>query len=211
MLKKYKHFSFDLDGTLIHTTPEYWHAIVHEIVEKLGGKIKEKYSINKFWFEPNRDETIKNEFNLDPDDFWKMFETLDQAHNRIMHTRPYDDAEKTLRKLKEMNKIISIVTNAPHRIAEMEIKKLNEAPYDFYLSVVDSKFEQKPNPASLHFVLNELEISPEETLYIGNSNEDAYYAKNAGVDFLHIERKEHKFDLKDYAIKIIHSLEELFN
>ena len=47
--------------------------------------------------------------------------------------------------------------------------------------------------------------------YIGNSNEDAYYSKNAGVEFIYLERKEHEFDLKDYAITTIQTLEDLFN
>ena len=71
-------------------------------------------------------------------------------------------------------------------------------------------YKEKPDPKSFYFVLKKLAVDQEETLYIGNSNEDAYYAKNAGVDFIYLERKEHKFDLKDYAITTIHSLDELF-
>lgn len=58
--------------------------------------------------------------------------------------------------------------------------------------------------------MNKLKIRPEETLYIGNSDEDALYAKRAGVDFIHIDRKEYPFELKKYATRVINSLEELF-
>lgn len=210
MLKKYKHISFDLDGTLVHTVPEYRHKIVPEVVEKLGGTIKEKHSIDRFWFEGGRDLIIQNEFGLNPPDFWKLFREVDLPESRSAHTRAYDDSERNFRKLKAMNKTISIITGAPHFVAQLEIEKLNGAPYDFYLSIFDNKFKPKPDPGSLQYALKKLDMKPAETVYIGNSNEDAHFAKNAGVDFIYLERKEHQFDLKDYAIATIHSLDELF-
>ena len=49
-----------------------------------------------------------------------------------------------------------------------------------------------------------------ETLYVGNSNEDALFAHNVGVDFLYLERRKHEFDMTKYSIAEIHSLDELF-
>lgn len=210
MLDSYKHIAFDLDGTLVHTVPEYRHKVIPQVVSALGGKIKQKHSINKFWFEAGRDAIIKNEFALKPEEFWKLFRKIDSPENRSANTWAYQDAEPALRSIKKQGKIISIITGAPHWIAQMEIKKLNGAPHDFYLSIADSEFVEKPDPKSFLFALKKLNITPQETLYIGNSNEDAHFAKNAGVDFLYLERKEHQFDLKDYAIGTIHSLDELF-
>jgi HAD superfamily hydrolase (TIGR01549 family) len=210
MIKKYKHISFDLDGTLVHTVPEYRHRIIPLVVNKLGGNIKEIHSIDKFWFESGRDQIIKNEFCLKPDIFWSLFREMDTPFERSEHTTAYPDAENAIKKLKKERKIISIITGAPHWIAEMEIRKLNDIGHDFYLSIHGGGFKPKPNPSSFRHALNELSLKPEETLYIGNSSEDAYYAKNAGVDFLYLERKEHEFDLRDYSIGTIHSLSEIF-
>ena len=211
ILSKYKHFSFDLDGTLVHTIPEYRHKIVPEIIGSLGGKILNSYSVDKFWFESGRDKIIESEFDVDPKLFWELFRKIDKPENRSKHTYAYQDAEPTLKKLKEMGKTISIITGAPHWIAQMEIGKLNGAPHDFYLSITDSKYEEKQNSDSLNYVLGTLKTKPSETVYIGNSNEDAYYSKNAGVDFLYLERKEHKFELNDYAVAVIKTLDDLFN
>ncbi len=104
MLNKYKHISFDLDGTLIHTVPEYRHEIVPMVVKQLGGEIKDEHSIDKFWFESDRSNIIQNEFGLDPSNFWQLFRKVDSAEKRSSHTRAYDDAERTLRKLKQMSK-----------------------------------------------------------------------------------------------------------
>jgi HAD superfamily hydrolase (TIGR01549 family) len=210
MIEKYRHISFDLDGTLVHTVPEYRHKILPEIIKTLGGSVKEIHSIDKFWFESGRDRIIRNEFNLEPEIFWELFRKIDTPKERSKHTTAYPDAEKAIKKLKNSSKVISIITGAPAWIAEMEIGKLNDIGHDYYLSIHGGGFKSKPDPKSFFHVLNKLSLKPEETLYIGNSNEDAFYAKNAGVDFLYLERKEHKFDLADYSIGKIHSLDELF-
>lgn len=209
MLKKYKHISFDLDGTLVHTLPEYRYRLLPEVAKILGGKIPASRDIDRFWFESSRDEIILNRFGFDPVEFWKVFREMDDPKTRASHTAAYADSEGALRKLKEGGKTVSIITGVPHDIAELEIERLNGAPLDYYLSIFDKGFKEKPAPESLQFVLRELAIRPEETVYIGNSNEDAYFARNAGVDFIYLERQQHEFDSKDWIIKTIHSLEEL--
>ena len=210
MLKKYKHISFDLDGTLVFTNKEYRYEVVPKVVKKLGGLVKNAHLIDRFWFESNRDEIIKNDFNLDPKAFWLVFRDFDEPIKRALLTQSFNDVEKSFKKLKKLDKTISIITGGPNKIAKLELKKLNGAPYDYSFSIEDSQYKEKPNPESFSFILNQLNSTPQETIYIGNSNEDAYYAKNAGVDFIHIERNEHKFDLKEHAVCTIKSLEELF-
>lgn len=210
MISKYKHISFDLDGTLVHTTAEHRYEVVPETIRRLEGNLVDEATMDKFWFEPNRSEVIEKEFGLNPEDFWNEFREVDTIEKRSAATWAYEDAERALRKLKDMGKTISIVTGAPHFIAEMEIKKLNGAPHDYYFSITDSEFLEKPDPASMELVLKDMKIKPEDTLYIGNSNEDARYAKNAGMDFLYLERREHDFYMEDYSIGTINSLDELF-
>ena len=210
MLKKYNHISFDLDGTLVFTDREYRYEIVPKVVKKLGGLVKNNHFIDRFWFEGNRDEIIKNDFDLDPKTFWSTFRIFDEPIKRALLTKSFKDVEKSLKKLKKLDKTISIITGSPNMVAELEMKKLNGAPYDYFFSIESNEYKEKPDPESFNFVLNQLNSTPQKTLYIGNSNEDAYYAKNAGVDFIHIERDEHKFDLKKHAVCIIKSLEELF-
>lgn len=209
MIKKYKHISFDLDGTLVHTVDEYRHKIVPQIVTDLGGKLLDPRSIDKFWFEGARSQTIQNEFSLDPAIFWEAFRITDHPELRAKHTQAYHDAERIIRKLKELGKIVSIVTGSPHNVADLEIQKLNGTPHDMQLSITSSGYKEKPDPKSLHFVMKTLAVKPEETLYIGNSIEDAHFAKNAGVDFIHIERMEYQFDLTEHAIATIHTLDDL--
>jgi phosphoglycolate phosphatase-like HAD superfamily hydrolase len=212
MIRKYKHISFDLDETLVHTLPEYRYELVGEVVNKLGGKpIEDSHTIDQFWLEADRDEIIKNHFGLAPKEFWGLFTKADLPEKRLSHTHAFEDAEPTLKKLKELGKTVSIITGSPSWITEMEIKRLNNAPHDYCLSLKDSRFLHKPDPGGLKFVMEKFLFGPDETIYIGNSNEDASFAKNAGVDFIYLERGDYKFDLKNHAIAVIRSLDELFN
>ena len=210
MIHKYKHISFDLDGTLVSTHPEYRQRVIRYVVGKLGGTIKDPAHIEKFWFGSNRSELISKEFNLDPNKFWTLFREVDKIEERAASTEAFEDVVKSIKKLNELDKIVSIITGAPKNIAEMEIKKINDCHFDYQYSIEFEKFGEKPNPESLNFVLKELNLLAKDTVYIGNSIEDAMYAKNAGVDFIHIERNEHPYDLREHAVEVINSLEELF-
>ena len=209
MIENYRHISFDLDGTLVHTVPEYRYMIVPKVVERLGGVSPSKRAIDRFWFESTRNRIIESEFKLDPISFWTVYQQHDLAAERDRHTHAYDDAAPVIALLKQMGKTISIITGAPERIAKMEMAKLNGAPIDFYCSTTSHGFPEKPNPESFHFVLRKLGMSPAHTLYIGNSNEDAFFAKNAGVDFIYLERKQHEFDEKEWMVATVHSLHDL--
>ena len=47
----------------------------------------------------------------------------------------------------------------------------------------DPRFPVKPDPASLLYVLDALKVSPEKSLYVGDSDVDFAFARNAGLHF----------------------------
>lgn len=210
MVTSYKHISFDLDGTLVHTISQYRHTIIPVIVSRLGGRIPHPRSIDRFWFESHRDEVITRDFNLDPSAFWKVYNEIDTADGRASHTYAYDDAAPALQRLALMGKKISVITGARALVAQKELAKLGSVNIHYLCSTTGHGFREKPHPESLYHVLETLKVVPNETLYVGNSNEDAFFAKNAGVDFVYLERKQHEFDNTEWIGKTIHSLAEIF-
>lgn len=211
MLEKYKHISFDLDGTLVHTISDYRYQIVPFVIKKLNGVLPSLSAVDEFWFEANRDETILKKFKLNPETFWQLFKQVDTPRRRSKCTFAYHDVEDCFWRLNKFGKLVSIITGAPIWISKMEVRKLNNAPVDFYLATTAHKrLKTKPDPSGMYYVLEKLAVSAKETVYIGNSNEDAIFAKNSGVDFIYLERKEHEFYLKDRAIAIIKTLNELY-
>lgn len=128
MIQKYKHISFDLDGTLVETTREHRCFIVPKIVDELGGAIDNSLHIDEFWFKRNRNFTIKEKFGVNPEKFWKMWRKMDTPDFRSKNTKPYKDTGHSLKRLKGMGKIISIITGSQKNIADMEIKKNRRDP-----------------------------------------------------------------------------------
>jgi D-glycero-D-manno-heptose 1,7-bisphosphate phosphatase len=52
---------------------------------------------------------------------------------------------------------------------------------------------RKPNSGMIHQALQEFHISPEECIFVGNSNSDKLAADSAGVEYWHIEDSELNF------------------
>lgn len=76
---------------------------------------------------------------------------------------------------------LAVLSNKPDHFVKVIIDELYP---DIHFSIIQGKtddFPQKPNPASLLNVLNKLRVTPDETLYIGDSNVDIFTAHNAGV------------------------------
>ena len=69
---EYKAVIFDLDGTLVHTMPEYRYTIVGNALKSIGIKTT-SHLIDRFWFESRRDEIIKEHFGIEPGIFWKNY------------------------------------------------------------------------------------------------------------------------------------------
>jgi len=211
-LDKYTHVSFDLDGTLVRTHSDYRYQIVPRTIKHCEGNTGvASQNIDRFWFESERDSIIKEHFGIDPKAFWDAFCEFDTVEWRSSYTHAYEDAEPALRRLSEMRKHVSIITGAPDWIARMEIEKLNGAPYDHHISLRHGEHPLKPDPASMFATLEHLSVQPHETLYVGNSNEDAVFAKNAGCNFVYVERREHIFENTAWMIAVIESLDELFS
>jgi len=208
-LDRYKLVVFDLDGTLVHTTSEYRYSIVPKVLETLG-KSPDNFNfhaIDKFWFDGERDQTIRDKLDCDPKIFWKVFHKYDKPEKRVKFTKIYDDVNPTLEKLRKMDKILAIATGAPQKIAEMEINLLPKHLFTKIISVYSTRYKNKPHPESLLACLKFCKTKTDQSVYIGNSNDDSIYAKSAGVDFIYIERREHPFG--GSSIATIHTLFDL--
>lgn len=112
LLNKYTLLVFDLDGTLVHTTAEYRYFVVPKVLERLGqdaAKITLK-SIDKFWFDGDRESTISEHFKVDPYKFWKTYHKYDLPQTGKRFTRHYEDVLPALKAFKKKKKLLAIAT-----------------------------------------------------------------------------------------------------
>ncbi|MDD5191564.1 MAG: HAD family hydrolase [Candidatus Nanoarchaeia archaeon] len=206
-MKKYNAFIFDLDGTLVHTLPEYRYTIVGQTLRDLGVSPQNEL-IDRFWFEARRGDIVTDNWGLSLDTFWSLYRKYDTTELRKKLTKVYDDVSY-VQELKKAGFKTGIVTGAPLHIAELEIDMLGKENFDaIVVAHRVNGFKPKPHPHGLEECLGLLKSQKEGAVYIGNADEDVETAKNAKVFDVLLDRGEHKFPTINPSLTI-HSLYEL--
>lgn len=184
---KYKHVIFDFDGTLADTISGITYAC---------NEVSKKYNINKVFTDKDvmifigkgSKHLFLSAFNLEDldehtskmyDDFMTYYLSC-QLH----HLDLYENAEKVLKTLQNLNIFLYIYSNKPHDIL-IECVKLTLPEIDFKL-VLGNRTEEKPkpDPESINKFIEINNINKEETIYIGDSIVDLRFAQNLKVDSL---------------------------
>ena len=204
---KYKACIFDLDGTLVHSSPEHRYLVVGKTLKKLGTETSRE-DIDRFWFEARRDEIIEEIFKVNKEQFWSLFRKYDDPKIRLNFTKAYSDVE-VIKEIRSAGMKTGILTGAPIHIANLEIGLLGKENFDVILSTHDSEeIKPKPDPSGLIKCLNFLNVRKGDSLYVGNSDEDILAAQSAGIYDILLDRKEHEFPEVNPSLKI-NSLYEL--
>ena len=204
---RYEAVVFDLDGTLVHTTPEYRYKIVGQTLRDLGAT-SSNHNIDRFWFEARRDVIIQEHFGLEPKQFWETYRKHDTTELRRQFTKLYDDVD-FIKELRQNGYNTGIVTGAPIHIASLEIGMLGEGDFDsIIIAQISNGIKPKPHPHGLEACLEVLEVNTSRAIYVGNADEDVATAKNAQVYDVLLVRGEHDFPEVKPSLRI-HSLYEL--
>jgi len=199
---KYKAVIFDLDGTLVHTTPEYRYLVVGGTLERLGVKSYDKRHVDKFWFEAGRSEIIRHDFGVVPEEFWGIYRTLDTAEFRKGYAAAYDDVS-FIAELRRRGYKLGIVTGAPLEIAGLETALLGTENFDaIVVAHTLNGIRPKPHPDGLERCMNLLGVGPRETVYVGNAEEDVRTARNADVFDVIVRRGEYEFTGMEPSLEI---------
>lgn len=113
----------------------------------------------------------------------KVLEDFKRIYDRdcLKNTKPYDGIPETLKNLKNDGIKLFVVTNKPDLQAHKIIMALfGKNLFDGVYGNCEGR-KTKPDPALTLQVLASVDASPEQSLFIGDSNVDIYTAKNAGM------------------------------
>ena len=143
---------------------------------------------------------------------WGRFYKDDDGDFERNLIRPFEDTVPTLIKLHEMNIKTAIVSNR-----DKPSRALINTGLAKYFDVIVGAFEPygklayKPDPAMIDSLLDDLKISKENAVYIGDSDIDIQTALNANIRGIGITKGNFKAEdfLKLGAWKSIDSLSEL--
>jgi phosphoglycolate phosphatase len=176
---------FDLDGTLIDSSPDLALAINH-MLETID---RDTFTLDEIhhWVGNGAETLVKRalsgstqisshidelEFKKALDIFLKFY-----AKNLAVETITYPHVLSTLTQLKKHGYKLVIVTNKPFDFVEPILKELTLKEYFEFHLVGDSLKEKKPNPAPLLYVCEKLNVTPSECVMVGDSKNDILAAK----------------------------------
>ena len=186
---KYDLVIFDLDGTLMDTSKSITKT-VNSAMEELG---KKQYSIGecvKFVgggvsglaqniLGKEKYEDITNE---------EMEKVIRKYYDIYFDygVEPYEGIPELLDFLTKNNIKKGIVANKDHETALSAVeKKLSKWRFDGIFGSNEKEYPNKPNPYNVDRMAQDLNVSKDKILFIGDMLVDVNTAKNAGVDIVY--------------------------
>ena len=106
------------------------------------------------------------------------------SHYRIHgdhHARLYDGAESALQQLHATGIRVGICSNKPDDLCRMLTNSFNIDRYVDEILGATPGMPKKPDPAPLLAIIERLGVTPQDTLYVGDSDADVKAARAAGV------------------------------
>lgn len=174
---------FDLDGTLVDTAPDLAYALNQVLLSQ--GK-------NELTFEQIRPVAshgarglIGLGFGIDTDhsDYPRLVERLLAIYqlNLTRKSRLFAGMEQQLHELDQLGLPWGIVTNKPTYLSVPLLKQLQLDQRCAVLVCGDTLSERKPHPAPLLLAAQQLQVKPQQCLYIGDAERDIEAGRNAGM------------------------------
>ncbi len=180
----YRHFVFDLDGTLIDSRQDLADA-ANALLASYGASPLPVPVVVGMVGEGARllVERVVGRAGVTCD----VDEALDRflaAYDRrlVVHTRPYDGVVSMLATLAEHGARISVLTNKPQRATDGVLAGLGLAARVHAVVGGDSPYGRKPAPEGLRALIAQADIPAEATIMVGDSWVDVATAAAAGID-----------------------------
>jgi phosphoglycolate phosphatase len=202
---------FDLDGTILYSLPDIYQALqvallkhglepvtLDEVKDALGSGVY--HLIDK----------VTNSSPLETkNEILKTYETY-YTSNPTRYSKPYDEIIELFEMLKQNHIKIGIASNKTHALVKMIIKTFFNEYVDAYRGEIYGK-PIKPDPNMIIDVLQQLSISKEEFIYVGDSEQDIMAAKKIGCRHIAVSYGYRNIDTlkQHHPENIVHSVKTL--
>lgn len=175
---------FDLDGTLLDTLPTISHYSNLALAEfGLPSVLEERFKYHAGNGAKVLIERTLKDVNADLDKYFdKVFKFYTKEYDKDVNylTKPFDGVPELLAGLKTMGIGTAVLSNKPHYATVNVVKNLLGELVDLTCGARDN-VPLKPSPDGVFNILAELNINPDECLYIGDTGTDMETAKNSGL------------------------------
>ena len=176
---------FDLDGTLT-TTLESMTNSVNLTLKEMGPSQITKDQCRMFVGNGAR-VLIEESLKVSGDPKASRIEEGMKIYGRIFdqnctyHVTLYEGIPEMLKALKDRGIHLAVLSNKPDRQTVKVVKEIfGDNIFDYAQGQKDG-IRRKPEPDGVWYLMEQMQVSKEECLYIGDSEVDAATGKNAGL------------------------------
>lgn len=174
---------FDLDGTLVNSLADLAFAVnralktenfpTHEVEEfkYFVGDGMPKMVERALPEDRRDDETVARMLKLLKDYYGNHFADFSTA---------YDGVPELVKELKKRGFTVAVVTNKAQNMADVVVKKFYGDMFDGIFGMREG-IPGKPDPAMALIAMEELGVTPEECVFIGDSGMDVATGVNSGA------------------------------
>ncbi len=206
---------FDFDGTLFNTINDviicfnkalsinkFPTLTYDEYVEILGGNIDELVSLIL------KDKNTQENIGIVKKTYNEIYDSSSKENSF-----PFEGIHEVLLKLQEKGIFIAINSNRKNESIKKFVDK--HFPDVKFLAIEGHNYEypSKPSPCGINKVLNQLNMSKEEALYIGDSKTDIKTTQNAEIDCVIVKwgyGNQNDYE-NDYILGVIQEPSEILN
>ena len=176
---------FDLDGTLTNTLESMTYS-VNLTLEEMGLSKITKDQCRLFVGNGARvlmEKSLKAAGDTDASRIEEGMEIYGRIFDRncTYHVTPYEGFPEMLKALKDKGIHLAVLSNKPDRQTVKVVKAIfGEELFD-YAQGQKEGIRRKPEPDGVWYLMEQMHVSKEECLYIGDSEVDAATGRNAGL------------------------------
>lgn len=176
---------FDLDGTLTNTLESMTYS-VNLTLEEMGLSKITKDQCRLFVGNGARvlmEKSLKAAGDTDASRIEEGMEIYGRIFDRncTYHVTPYEGIPEMLKALKDKEIQLAVLSNKPDRQTVKVVKAIfGEELFD-YAQGQKEGIRRKPEPDGVWYLMEQMHVSKEECLYIGDSEVDAATGRNAGL------------------------------
>jgi len=170
---------FDFDGTLADTLPASFDAF-RTVFKKYDGQDVTNEQLVAM-FGPTEDEIITRNFTkleAVSEAILEYYDLYEKAHGSMDEI---NSIRELLMVLKEDGRHIAVVTGKSRKAFDISSEALQISSYFDYVVTGDDVEKPKPDPEGIFKTMKFVGASPEEVVFLGDSNADIVAGKAAGV------------------------------
>jgi len=169
---------FDFDGTLINTNELIKTGLNQFAINHMGRVLTdiELMNLNGKHLKDQIGYMVKGNLEAEIETFKTWYN-----HHHDTYATTFRGIPELLEILKYENITMGIVTNNSRVPLKKGLQHLNFTGYFESLVTSDDVATPKPNPEGIHIILDQLQVKPDEVIFVGDSPSDINAAKKANV------------------------------